>query len=524
MAKEDLFSKLKLKDYNNELEKIIEKKDYSEDVKNLLLSMLYKIETGYDDYVKVKRDVSSKKEIIEEVIKDIDYNCYKINLIKPMSEESKILEKKGIHSTIDMETGIIATYPNEKDMLKAIYQVSEKKIEIQEKYGILKTAITEFLQIGYIIDSLEIIRDFNGWSWYTAPGELENFSYNLLFQNIRILIGNAFLREWIKNEEYIIDYIDNFQNELEKRNGQELAIQFLEKWYQTLLHLSIQNKEEEKQKILEQKRKIEEELKKIENKASYLEEISRKKKEILKKINYLDETINSKEALTKEFTRRNEMTETDRIFSISHLVEILAKERKDCIDKVKEYSEIMDPKKYLKNLEKKKEELTFINSLKIEEPIQEEQDLIAVQKLFIDCFNNFIQKIEFKKDMIELIYELRYYELILFNNKKYIKDVKELKDKLEKTEEMVIQKAITLKVLEPITQDEILNTKILKNIFKLRVLELENLELKMNKKDNTTMEVEFIDGESIETTITIKEKEFTKAQNIRWKKKVKLFA
>ena len=44
MSKDDILTKFKTKDYNNELEEILERKEFSNDVKNLLLSMLYKIE------------------------------------------------------------------------------------------------------------------------------------------------------------------------------------------------------------------------------------------------------------------------------------------------------------------------------------------------------------------------------------------------------------------------------------------------------------------------------------------------
>ena len=46
MEKEKILSKLNAKDYNNELEMILEEKDFSSNIKNLLLSMLYKIEAG----------------------------------------------------------------------------------------------------------------------------------------------------------------------------------------------------------------------------------------------------------------------------------------------------------------------------------------------------------------------------------------------------------------------------------------------------------------------------------------------
>ena len=49
MEKSKILSKLNIdiKDYNNELEKILENKLFSYDVKYLLLSMLYKFENAY---------------------------------------------------------------------------------------------------------------------------------------------------------------------------------------------------------------------------------------------------------------------------------------------------------------------------------------------------------------------------------------------------------------------------------------------------------------------------------------------
>ena len=57
--KEDFFSKFK--DYNKELEKILEYKDFSQDAKNLLLSVFYKLEISYADYFLVKRKCKKQK-------------------------------------------------------------------------------------------------------------------------------------------------------------------------------------------------------------------------------------------------------------------------------------------------------------------------------------------------------------------------------------------------------------------------------------------------------------------------------
>ena len=63
MGTENILSKITPKDYHNELEVILDDKDFKEDVKNLLLSCVYKIEAGYEDYKMVKRIVETKKEL-----------------------------------------------------------------------------------------------------------------------------------------------------------------------------------------------------------------------------------------------------------------------------------------------------------------------------------------------------------------------------------------------------------------------------------------------------------------------------
>ena len=57
---DNFLDKIVKKDYNNQLEKVLEKKYFEENVKNILLSILYKIETSYKDYKQVKQNVETK--------------------------------------------------------------------------------------------------------------------------------------------------------------------------------------------------------------------------------------------------------------------------------------------------------------------------------------------------------------------------------------------------------------------------------------------------------------------------------
>ena len=76
--KEKLFNKIVKKDYDNKLEEILSNKNFSEDVKNSLLSVFYNIENGYKDYAKVKRETFDKNEYIENLMSIIQNECKNI--------------------------------------------------------------------------------------------------------------------------------------------------------------------------------------------------------------------------------------------------------------------------------------------------------------------------------------------------------------------------------------------------------------------------------------------------------------
>ena len=95
----NIIEKFVKKDYNNELEEVLSKKEYEEDVKNLLLDILYKVETSYKDYTKVKQNVVLQEKYIQNIINIIKNKCDNIKLIKPdikntSQNMNKIIAKK----------------------------------------------------------------------------------------------------------------------------------------------------------------------------------------------------------------------------------------------------------------------------------------------------------------------------------------------------------------------------------------------------------------------------------------------
>ena len=215
--KEKLLNKIVKKDYNNELEMILEKKSFDESAKNLLLSILYKIEASYKDYEKTKRNVMNKEEYIERFIQMIQQNCDSMTICKMNSKEVNILGDKTF--LVDKEIKRIICYPIERKLLYCIAKISKKDAIIKKDYPIIWETLSNAINIGNNIETVEPLRDFNGYSWTTIYSEIESVSYNLIYQNLRILLGQEFLEKWIENKEFIIDYMELLKNKLEEKYG-----------------------------------------------------------------------------------------------------------------------------------------------------------------------------------------------------------------------------------------------------------------------------------------------------------------
>ena len=109
-----IIDKFVKRDFNNELEEVLATKNFDENVKNLLLDILYKLENSYQDYQKVKVDVLSKEEYIEQLINIVKENCDNIKFIKPKIGE---IEQEKREIIIDKNKKEIICYPNINKLL-----------------------------------------------------------------------------------------------------------------------------------------------------------------------------------------------------------------------------------------------------------------------------------------------------------------------------------------------------------------------------------------------------------------------
>lgn len=505
--------KLLKKDYNEELEDIAESKRFEKEAQNLLLSMLYKVETAYKDYKTAKREVPEKDEFIKEIIEIVKKNVKEIQIAKPNSELEKELEKSKCkvldeepENEFNNEQKVIF-FPNEKVVLFSIIRAGVEKIKLNLQ--LKEKAILSMLNVGKCMSYSEVLRDFNGFSWSILAKEIENLEVNIIYTNLLFLLG--------------IETLNNISHKNIALLKKYLSANIYEKIEMISLknYLSYNKKTKEKiQKNLEQYQAKLEQMKKQEE---FIEKITKDKKELLGEIKKIDEIINNSEDLKRRYLEENKRLPNEKkFFSISHYEEMLQKNRKEILEKIEEYNKLLNPIEYVKEKTELENKISYYNSI-------DKVDIIELQKEFLIEFTNKIININNKtnnlsinilekKKILDLIYEIRYLENLPINENGDI-----MKDKIDFSglEKEVISKGIELDLITPISNNKETDYELIKSIFNTKNINLEELLIKLEIEDGN-LKSEIYDGNILDSTnyITLPNGSNVK---IRKTKKVKIF-
>ena len=526
MKKESLMDKFVKKDYNNELELVLEQKKFEENVQSMLLSILYKIETSYKDYETVKKDVETKEEYIKEFIEIVKDYCKSIKLVKMEASKSKIYPNTTFY--VDKKNGEIECYPIERKLLYTIWKISKKESLIKEKYYIINVVLSDLLSAGNTIQKVEPLRDFNGYSWTTLNTEIESPAHNLIYQILRILLGNAFLEDWVYLKNAQKDYYSEFLFNLQNKYGKENANEFVELIIKLAVILDMRFNRKNLQNFFYDKDNIENELQIMDDKQSYVSEITKRKMNLLEEIKDIDNKLNNKDLLQKEYIKRNEELPLDKkIFSMRVLSNTMLKERAEIYKKIEELNNIMKPKSFVKHVQELEEKDNYLKYLEIEDVYQEtEKTLLDFQKIFLEFLKMKIEKVSNKQEIIELIYQIRYYVLLPFDGQynviEKIENMEECKNLLKEILNGVIRKAKETKAIQEITKSSEYEYEIWKNILQLRVIKLEDLSLKITK-DKEKYFMQIFDEGAFEEKMQIFTNEKINEKQIKFNRKIKLF-
>lgn len=487
-----LFSKFNGKDFNEEIEQILDEKQFNEEVQSLILSIFYKINNSYDDYKTVKQHKLSKEEFLEIIKETIKKYCNKIEII------DQSLDKNTNRFYIDKNLGKIKCIANDDILLFCIFNLIN--IENEEK-DLTQKSVYQILEYGNALNFQETIRSFNGWSWQDTISDQKDLACNIIFQDIIMILGYDKTQELINNKNIIIKLAEK----LEKLYGGEYAKQLEFHLLRTCVLIMANESIDYKNEFINYFEPLNEELSKLENKEELINFIANKRKEITDKIREIDKKLNNITYLTQDFEERNKNLENSKkFFSISALAEMYEKQRKDLLIKMKEYNKLVEPKSYIKKREELENKIGFYKQINLDENIQENiiDSLINLQKAFLNIFNQKIEKCNEKKKIIDILYNFRYYKMINFSKDEKIFEIEDLKEQYKNTLSNLIKKAQDIKAIEKYTNSLTLETKIIDNILSCEIISLNNIYIQISdiKDENNLYNIQYFDG-----TMLIKE-------------------
>lgn len=492
-----------------ELEEILEKKDFCEEAKNLLLNIFYKIENFYDDYKLVKRQVEDKSKFIETILKFISEDCNNIEIINPKEKKRQVKYKIS-------KDGVIKTFPDESILLYAIVKNSmnnRQKIKDLKNESLIKT-----LNAGKSASFAEVVRDFNGWSWNNMLEDKNVINQNLIYQNLIILLEYYNMEKILNNEN--ASYVNELQMVFSEMYEKENCRKFLVNLYNACIFIRCMKNKNLKIELIKQKELTEKIISKIQDKTKFLNIVTKEKWELTKKIKELDRLLNDENLLEYELKKRNEkITRKINLLKMNELIIILESERKSYLRELKDYNQLMDPKKYMIKKQELENNYEFYNQLEIDEKknININKAIIKLQLLFLECFKEKVSKCTTRMNMINIIYEFRYYRFLKYKEDKLIKDEEKLKMAFEEIEDIIIKKGQEIKIFEKYSTNQEFSKIIINEIFNTKILKLENVSFKIIE-ENEKQYIQYYDGniEEIKKELSIKN------ENQKLKKKNKI--
>lgn len=491
MEKERLIGKFK--DYSKELEKILINKPYPKTAKNLLLNMFYKIENGYEDYKKIKIEVPSKQEFLQELLDIIYRDCKNIKIVKPPQEMS-------------IEDNKIITYENEQSILEQLYKLNSDRFSIKSKNNMIGTAVSWLLNKGEEINKSEIIRDFDGWSWNPNEKEIKYKNASLVYLGIIYILGYYNVKK--------VTNIDSLNDLLKVNYKKEMADAIIKSMCQIAILEYINQNPDIKDDFLELKEKLQKKYEIINNKKEYIESISKEKKKCVEEVTKIDKLLGNDLLLKKEYIHQNSvLPQEKRVFSLSDFSEKIQNEKAELQTKIADLNEKLKPGKFLNEKKQIEDDVSFYNEIDFEN-MNTEAFIEEFIKLLIKTITEQIKNISTKRGIIDKLYIVRYLNMFILDEsetigEKYKKQIKIMQKKL-------ITLGCNIKALTIFSKDVEENYLIYKNIFETRIIDFENLYIEITNKNK----VKIFDDEALE-----KEEEYNGFNdlNIKYNKKHRIF-
>ena len=543
-----IFKNIIKNDYIYEIEKTLEKKGTTNEIKSLVMDTLFKIEETYPNYKRIKVDVLEKKDYIREIVvalKKVD-NIYTMNMqekdILKCVTDTKI--EKNARGYYDIQI-----YHNNLSLLYALQTI------INEEYGIneqpCSSAFDKILKIGGIYSNIEILRDFSGWNWNRNKIKNFNIYYDIIYKNLLLILGIDKMIE-LKKTRQCIHFMKKYLLKKYKNDNVEKLMEILKEI------VFVMSSEEEKRLEIEANKKIIDMYMAMKDIKKFMQKVNEEKKKNNKLIAEYDKILNSHNVLEREYNEYLKAIEKSKnednsngSLNIDSIIDILDIEednigkvykeeiknielfsiqifekRKKVYNKNLELSKIGNPENYVEHKRILEEKIKYILDYeKVKGDAKKEEELlenlmIEYQKIVYDMLEDRIEAIYTNEEVIDEIYRQRYIRYQNVLKDKYIYQISDLYQKMDKILHLIVAKAMKFDVLERVSEEENTNYAAVSPALKTEVLSLEEVKVAIYTGKITLLCI--YDG-----NVLIKEIELfdvdPKLVSIPTKKKIKLF-
>ena len=543
-----IFKNIIKNDYIYEIEKTLEKKGITNEIKSLVMDTLFKIEETYPNYKRIKVDVLEKRDYIREIVvalKKVD-NIYIMNMqekdILKCVTDTKI--EKNARGYYDIQI-----YHNNLSLLYVLQTI------INEEYGIneqpCSSAFDKILKIGGIYSNIEILRDFSGWNWNRNKIKNFNIYYDIIYRNLLLILGIDKMIE-LKKTRQCIHFMKKYLVKKYKNDNVEKLMEILKEI------VFVMSSEEEKKLEIEANKKIIDMYMAMKDIKKFMQKVNEEKKKNNKLIAEYDKILNSHNVLEREYNEylkaieksKNEDSSNGSL-NIDSIIDILDIEeddigkidkeeiknielfsiqifekRKKVYNKNLELSKIGNPENYVEHKRILEEKIKYILDYeKVKGDAKKEEELlenlmIEYQKIVYDMLEDRIEAIYINEEVIDEIYRQRYIRYQNVLKDKYIYQISDLYQKMDKILHLIVAKAMKFDVLERVSEEENTNYAAVSPALKTEVLSLEEVKVAIYTGKTTLLCI--YDG-----NVLIKEIELfdvdPKLISIPTKKKIKLF-
>ena len=543
-----IFKNIIKNDYIYEIEKTLEKKGITNEIKSLVMDTLFKIEETYPNYKRIKVDVLEKRDYIREIVVALK----KVDNIYIMNMQEKDILKCVTDTKIDKNARgyyDIQIYHNNLSLLYALQTI------INEEYGIneqpCSSAFDKILKIGGIYSNIEILRDFSGWNWNRNKIKNFNIYYDIIYRNLLLILGIDKMIE-LKKTRQCIHFMKKYLVKKYKNDNVEKLMEILKEI------VFVMSSEEEKKLEIEANKKIIDMYMAMKDIKKFMQKVNEEKKKNNKLIAEYDKILNSHNVLEREYNEylkaieksKNEDSSNGSL-NIDSIIDILDIEeddigkidkeeiknielfsiqifekRKKVYNKNLELSKIGNPENYVEHKRILEEKIKYILDYeKVKGDVKKEEELlenlmIEYQKIVYDMLEDRIEAIYTNEEVIDEIYRQRYIRYQNVLKDKYIYQISDLYQKMDKILHLIVAKAMKFDVLERVSEEENTNYAAVSPALKTEILFLEDAKLSIYTGKTTLLCI--YDG-----NVLIKEIELfdvdPKLISIPTKKKIKLF-